>query len=638
MFSLLYATKIKAVDLVILTIKNLKQIIVSIFILIFCVLVRPALSQEQGAIQEYDLARISALSTWRLLIHHEQGLLLSGSSVTSPSFFLSPNGNDDPEQELKATIQAFTETPSMQCRFPARKIWLTSVMSDMSFPKVNCPEYQQYIDAFRTDSISVVYASGYLGNPASMYGHVLLKFNAGGRTELLDNTYSYGAMVPDSENKLVYIYKGISGGYQGHFANQKYHHQNLVYNEAELRDLWEYQLALPQEKIDFLLAHLWELENTSMTYYFFKQNCAYQLAKLLELVVDTPLLAPKKIWVMPYDLVMMLNRPEAQSFVNRVIYHESRQEKLYNRFSQLNSDEKNSVESIIELSVDETLTVIRSLEEEEAKRVIDTMYDYYAFLEVKHDGLSETEVVKREKLIAERFNLPAGQTRWKQPNKQPPHKGQNTAMLQLSPLYNEAFGEGVNLRFRANYYDLLNINAARIPFSELTTFDLNLLYTAEKNSWSIREITLFSIVNLNVSQTGLVEDEFYAWAISAGYKPNNLSCIKCSDMYVSGFLGKSLSLADNSAGYLALAGEIQFSDLSHGSAYVGPEVGAVLYMTPYWVTSIKAGIGSNLNEIGEHKNYLKWEQRFFQNRNFDFRTLVQYDEVFEYSINFSMYW
>lgn len=617
---------------------HLKKLIIFIFVVISCVVSRTAFSQDKEKIPKYDLETISSSSTWHLLLHHEEGLFSSGSAVARSSFFLSPIGQDDPEAELKETVKAFTKTPSIQCRFPARKIWLKIVMPDISFPEVSCPSYEQYIDSFRTESISVVYASGYLGNPASMYGHVLLKFNARSSTELLDNTYSYGAIVPESDNKLVYIYKGITGGYQGHFANQKYHHQNLAYNESELRDLWEYQLDLPQQKIDFLLAHLWELENTSMTYYFFKQNCGYQLAKLLELVIEKPLLANQKAWVMPYDLVMMLNQPETQSYVHKVIYHESRQEKLYNRFSQLNSDEKKSVEKIIEAPLDETLAAIRVLDEEEEKRVIDTMYDYYAFLEVKNDGLSKEEIAKRERLLTERFNLPAGKTSWKESNKQPPHKAQNTAMFQLSTLYNDVFGKGINLRFRANYYDLLNINTARIPFSELNTFDLSLLYTSEKNSWSVRELTLFNVLNLNISQTGLEGDKFPAWALNLGYKPNNLSCIDCSDVYVGGFIGESLNLTDNSAGYAAIAGEIQISDLSNGTAYLGPEVGAILNIAPYWVTSLKVGSGYNLNEVAEYKDYLKWEQRFFQNRTFDFRTLVQYDRAFEYAINFSTYW
>ncbi len=617
---------------------QLKKLIKLILIAACCVMSGTVLSGDKGTTKKYDLAAMSSLPTWLSLIHHEKGTFTASSEVTSPSFFLAINGQTDPEAELKATIEAFTKTPTTQCRFPARKLWLNSVMPNVLFPVANCPEYQQYIQAFTVDSVSVVYASGYLGNPASMYGHVLLKFNASGKTELLDNTFSYGAMVPDSDNKLVYIYKGITGGYQGHFANQKYHHQNLAYNETELRDLWEYELRLPKEKVEFLLAHLWELENTSMTYYFFKQNCGYQLAKLLELVIDKPLLAPNKIWVMPFDLVMMLNKPDTEGYINKVIYHESRQEKLYNRFSQLNPNERHSAELIISLPSDETQRVIRSLNEEEAKRVIDTMYDYYAFLEVKNDGLSKVEIKKRKKLLAERFRLPAGTTNWKQADKSPPHEAQNTAMFQLSQRYNDSFGPGVSFRFRANYYDLLNINAARIPFSELSTFDLSLLYTTRDNKWSLREFTLFNVLNLNVSQTGLAEDNFYAWSLNAGYKPNSLSCTNCSDMYVGGFIGKSINLSEESAGYAALASELLFSDLSHGDAYIGPEIGAVLTIAPYWATSLKVGSGFNIKHIAKHKNYIKWEQRFFESRTFDLRTSVQYDEAFEYAINFSTYW
>ncbi|KOO12142.1 hypothetical protein AKJ18_25485, partial [Vibrio xuii] len=123
--------------------------------------------------------------------------------------------------------------------------------------------------------------------------------------------------------------KGITGRYQGYFANQKYHHQNLTYNESELRDLWEYRLQLPQNDINFLLAHLWELENHSMTYYFFNENCAHQLARLLELVINKPLLEENKLWVMPYDVVKMVHDAGESSYLTDVIYHESRQESLY---------------------------------------------------------------------------------------------------------------------------------------------------------------------------------------------------------------------------------------------------------------------------------------------------------------------
>lgn len=160
-----------------------------------------------------------------------------------------------------------------------------------------------------------------------------------------------------------------------------------------MRDLWEYRLNLTQDEIDLLLAHLWEIENSSMTYYFFKQNCSYQLAKLLEIVVDRPLLAPNKLWVMPYDLIMMLNQPGVADYIDDFIYHGSRQENLYNRYKQLNDKEKDWVQRIINQSSENTRSLLLSIDEVSAKRIIDTLYDYYSFLDIKMKDCLKSKLI-----------------------------------------------------------------------------------------------------------------------------------------------------------------------------------------------------------------------------------------------------
>ncbi len=517
-------------------------------------------------------------------------------------------------------------------------MWLEQQLPDLDFPVAECGDYAAYMKAFAAESVSLIYASGYLGNPASMYGHLLLKFNSSQNHEFLDNTFNYGARVPDGENKFVYIFQGITGGYSGQFANQKYHHQNLTYNESELRDLWEYRLRLSQNKVNFLLAHLWELENSNMTYYFFTENCAYQLAKILEMVTGVQLIAEGKLWVMPFDIVMMLNKPEAKTFVDDVIYHGSRQEQLYQRFTQLNDEEKTTVANIIDAPLQGVEKQFNDQSTVSALRIIDTLYDYYAYINVKNDGLSDVQKAKLKKLLALRFRYPAEKTEWKVDKKTPPHKAQNTAMFQASPIYNDSFGEGLELRFRANYYDLLNVNAARIENSALNTFDLTLLYTKEEERVRLREFTLIDIVNLNLSQTGLPEDSELAWGISAGYRPTALDCIDCSNTYFEGFVGKSWETADNFVNYLALAGEVQLNSLKDIEFFSGPEVGGVLTIAPYWVGSIKLGGYFNLNKNWQYDNHLTWEQRFFEHQAFDVRTSVRYDQGFEYAVNLSIYW
>jgi len=65
-------------------------------------------------------------------------------------------------------------------------------------------------------SVSLVYATGYLGNPASYYGHVLLKINSDGDTQtaLEDQAINFGAIIPDNEGMVSYILKGLMGGYE----------------------------------------------------------------------------------------------------------------------------------------------------------------------------------------------------------------------------------------------------------------------------------------------------------------------------------------------------------------------------------------------------------------------------------------
>ena len=136
---------------------------------------------------------------------------------------------------------------------------------------MRCPAYRAYAVNGEIESVSLVYATGYLSNPASFYGHILLKFNTRGgvlANELLDQSVNYGAAVPRGENPVVYILKGLFGGYDATFSNQQFFRFNHAYAENELRDLWEYVLRLHPDEIDQLVAHSWELLGRNFDYYF----------------------------------------------------------------------------------------------------------------------------------------------------------------------------------------------------------------------------------------------------------------------------------------------------------------------------------------------------------------------------------
>ena len=193
--------------------------------------------------------RLHEHSTWQKLLAYEQQW--SGknvrSAIHSDSFFNAPTGYKDPEAELLATLKAIARleesNPNLhaQCRFPARYLWLKDQLdfSEKDIPSVNCPEFNEWSMKGKVDSLSIVFATGFLGNPASYYGHTLLKLNnkSSNNNRLLDVSVNYGAIVPDGEDPITYIVKGLLGGYDAGFSHTEYYFHNHSYGEIELRDL-----------------------------------------------------------------------------------------------------------------------------------------------------------------------------------------------------------------------------------------------------------------------------------------------------------------------------------------------------------------------------------------------------------------
>ena len=135
-----------------------------------------------------SLPEIAAESTWLQLGHYEPSLSTrSGwlSAIHPGDFFLDPDGAADPLAELQVTVRALNEPAGTdpnqhaQCRFPARLAWLKRRLGDAGAFRtdVTCPAFAAWTRSEGVSSISVVFATGFLGNPASYYGHTLLKFN-----------------------------------------------------------------------------------------------------------------------------------------------------------------------------------------------------------------------------------------------------------------------------------------------------------------------------------------------------------------------------------------------------------------------------------------------------------------------------
>nr|WP_306671418.1 DUF4105 domain-containing protein [Endozoicomonas sp. ONNA2] len=355
----------------------------------------PETSSVNPYIHLATIQKLSKTDTWKKLLVYEPSGLLGAeveSAIQTKEFFLAPDGRTNPEAELLATLHAFTQPVGgdpdshAQCRFPARYQWLKSELglTDESVTSIHCPEFSEWSEYGDAKSLSIIFASGYLGNPASYYGHTLLKLNSKDkdRTQLLDTSVNFGAIVEDGEDPVSYIFKGLFGGYKGGFSHAEYYFHNQNYGELELRDLWEYELDLTPEQVDFVLAHTWEVMGKEYQYFFLNKNCSFRLGELLEIIDGVKANPDNDFWVIPQSQILELDKAtlNGKPLVKAITFQPSRQFRLYSRFRTLQDRHKNMVAEAIANPHILNTDIFQSEPMDDRFLILDTLLDYYQFL------------------------------------------------------------------------------------------------------------------------------------------------------------------------------------------------------------------------------------------------------------------
>ena len=237
-------------------------------------------------------ANLASEREWHLLLHYRENLFGGVTSeADDPQFFLSPNGRTDPQAELESTISfLFSEElvgsskQPAQCAFIARYHWLKEQLAidETKLPLIHCERFDMWFNELNAESVTLIFASAFLDNPASMFGHTFLRVDQKGQTEqtrLLAYTINYAAEVPPDSGAL-YPIKGIFGGFKGYFTTPPYYLKVQEYRDIENRDIWEYRLHFSEHQVRRLLEHAWELGSTYFDYFFFKENCSYHILSL----------------------------------------------------------------------------------------------------------------------------------------------------------------------------------------------------------------------------------------------------------------------------------------------------------------------------------------------------------------------
>ncbi|HBP90599.1 MAG TPA: hypothetical protein DD706_23260, partial [Nitrospiraceae bacterium] len=312
----------------------------------------------QELLQQAIVDKLHQDRYWHLLLHYRNESFGGyNSEVDDPGFFLSPHGKIDPEAELQATLTSFfseklvgrSQQPA-QCAFVARYHWLKEKLHfhDSKLLPQRCERFDSWLKELNPDSITVIFPSAYMDNPASMFGHSFLRVDQKGQTaetNILAYTINYAAEVPPNAG-VEFAYKGIFGGYKGFFSTIPYYMKVKEYRDLENRDIWEYRLNFSQEQYHRLLMHAWELGNAYFDYYFFKENCAYHILSLLEVANPTLHLTDQfHFATIPADTIRLLVRQKG--LVRKVSYRPARSTLLKRKREAITKEEASLFSKLI---------------------------------------------------------------------------------------------------------------------------------------------------------------------------------------------------------------------------------------------------------------------------------------------------
>lgn len=442
-------------------------------------------------------------------MHYKKGLFgqIEGQE-DGPDFYNAPDGKYKPEAELAATLKSFfissealkTGEEHPQCNFPARYKWLKRKLSidSQRLPDQSCPRLESWLKSLNPKSITLVFSSFYMNNPASMFGHTLLRIDTlreGPTQKLLNYGVNYAATL-DTNNSFLYVFKGLFGLFKGEFSLFPYYTKVQTYSNMESRDLWEYELNFSNDQMDTFLRHLWELGGNYFDYYYFQENCSYHILSLLE-VADPDLYLTDQFWfhVIPSDTVKALIPYE--NIISNKIYRPSLLSQMNHKRRQFSDGQEEIFTQIVRDPKTIEDEAFQRLNVPEKALVLDAFLDYAQYQNMKSKK-------KEDKSIAVNHRphlLARSKLRHIRNDSAPtefstrPELGHGSDRLKIG--FGQHEGEGFEeFAVRPAYHDLLAKDIGFGAGSQILFLDITARYYNNINESKLDRLDLISIVSL----------------------------------------------------------------------------------------------------------------------------------------------
>lgn len=290
-----------------------------------------------------DGLSVGEQSQWLALLHFSVDGTVAGTQ--DPAFYLQSLDEDaapSPWKEFRLAERAFFHSDDQEaiCRFPARYEFLRQNRRPEAAP------VRQLCDLpLPADRIRLAFPAAFVGSAASMFGHLFLLFEKEGEPILLAPAVDFAATVPSEEAEgLGYIWRGISGHYDGQFVSEPFHRRVRQYSNLERRNIWIYEVSLSAEERDRLALHYREVDGIRFPYRFFSDNCGYRTMMLLDAARGSETRRHLRMTTAPAEILTRLEEDSLLGDAQRVTASDGR---LSRQWARMDRDERRRVRKYV---------------------------------------------------------------------------------------------------------------------------------------------------------------------------------------------------------------------------------------------------------------------------------------------------
>jgi hypothetical protein len=519
---------------------------------------------------------------WHAILHYKKRTFGGyESQAVVKTFFLDPNGKNDPKAELLKNIEVLFDTKTTfenpndhpACKFPLRYEWLRQQLNidAKPFNELNCPDFKTWNSTLGAVGISMIFASSYTNNPASMFGHTFLRLQRVQHgmelPDLLHYTVNFAADT-GTEKGMLYTIKGLFGFYPGYFSTYPYYVKIQQYNNVESRDLWEYKLNMSDVQLQRMIFHLWEMGQTYFAYYFVDENCSYFLLALLEATgEDIQLRKDLPFFTIPIDTLKIVKKETP--WMGEPYFRASLRKRYEAVYSKFDSSEKKIFDDIIRKKSTDTL---KTTSPESQAKILDASVD---FLLMKEKLNAKTDFQKKLLDVRSQIPVPYSAPQIEKPADpltSHPTVRMGAGVSRLSG-YNFA-----NLDFRGAYHDLIDDPEGFDPGAQIQSMEGRVRFALNNGDVALDHLKMIEVISLNPIVKYLSKP---SWNVGFGWRKNfSDECFDCGSFYLEGGPGFTLGRVDQRRLYFTVFadGFFQAGPWNRTDYQIGPSGTSMIVM------------------------------------------------------------